>query len=234
MRTLLTACLALMLTSTAHTQDAETLDEVTVTGSRISYEDLLETPAVGVVRRADAIMLSFRLTNDSRDVGQREAEIRATLRALMRAAGPRFAFENEEGKLADAESPMQFESGSKPDTSYVRIALRASMEGNSTQPKQLVQDMRSLLKNAAAQGRTEIFLESETALSIARPERFRPLVLKAIAEDTAQIRSVFGAGCVVTLSNLGNRVEWERVGTGELFLFVRYGIELSNCSDASK
>jgi hypothetical protein len=137
---------------------------------------------------------------------------------LMRAAGPRFAFENAEGKLADTESLMRFESGSKPDTSVVRMTLRASMEGNSTQAKRLVQDMRSLLENAAAQGRTEVFPESEAALSIARPERFRPLVLKAIA---------------VTLINLGSRVEWERVGTGELFLFVRYGIELSNCSEAS-
>jgi hypothetical protein len=152
---------------------------------------------------------------------------------LMRAAGPRFAFENAEGKLADAESLMRFESGSKPDTSVVRITLRASMEGNSTQAKRLVQDMRSLLENAAAQGRTEVFPESEAALSIARPERFRPLVLKAIAENTAQIRTIFGTGCAVTLSNLGSRVEWERVGTGELFLFVRYCIELSNCSEAS-
>lgn len=49
----------------AFAQDEESLDEVVVTGSRITYADLQETPAIGILKPADSIVQGFTLESDT-------------------------------------------------------------------------------------------------------------------------------------------------------------------------
>jgi hypothetical protein len=58
----------------AHAQDTEDLelDRITVTGSRINYADLLDTPAVSVTKPGDYLLQPIVLTNDSRDAAMRK------------------------------------------------------------------------------------------------------------------------------------------------------------------
>src|SRR5436190_447228 len=72
-------------------QDAgQALDTIVVTGSRISYRDLLDTPAVSVTRPGDYLLQPITLINDTRSEDGRKREIYATIQKMLAATGKRF------------------------------------------------------------------------------------------------------------------------------------------------
>src|SRR5690349_16677620 len=68
----------------------EALETIEVVGSRISYHDLLDTPAVSLTRPGDYLLLPIKLTNDTRSEDGRKKEIYATIDKMVGAAGKRF------------------------------------------------------------------------------------------------------------------------------------------------
>lgn len=63
--------------------DTQQLETVTVTGSRISYRDLLDTPAVAITRSGDYLLLPITLLNDTRSEDGRKREIYATIEKMI-------------------------------------------------------------------------------------------------------------------------------------------------------
>jgi hypothetical protein len=230
-RTLFSLLFFVCSTSSFAQDDSESLESVVVTGSRISYSDLQETPAVGIIKRADSVSLGFQLESDTRDFAAREKELTQTLKGLLKKAAGKFSVEtllNRE--LTMAEHQIEFDTGGKVDTSRAYLRLRAALGSSDEKSSAVVKEMRTLLEGAERIGRSEIKVDAETALTINKPERYRAEVLKAIADDVVMIRTTFGADCKIALENLNSRVQWQRVGTGELFLYVSYGISLSECA----
>ena len=214
-------------------QDREQLETITVVGSRMSYCDLLDTPAVALVKPGDYLLQPIVLYNDTRNEQARRQELHATIRKMIAAAGGRFELvygENFVGVLGEANYQVEVKDDPKrPDASRLELSLRADIEGNPARGEGLIRDLRAFIAGAERVGRTEIEASGETALSMKRPERYRYALIAAIAKDTDQLRQRMGAGCTVALEGLTSRIEWERVSAAELLLYIPYTMTLDDC-----
>jgi hypothetical protein len=209
--------------------DSYTLDSIVVTGSRISYDDLLETPAAGLIKPADFILLSFTLETDSREETERKNELHDTVKSLIDAAGSRYTLiEQGSGlELDRGNYRIALSKGSKEDSSRALLTVRAklSAEGGAAA---LVDSMRALLLNTKLSGRSKLSIDTGTSLTISKPDRYRQELLREIAKDVTEVRAIFGE-CSVALDGLNGRIQWQRVSTGELLLFIPYSMTLSEC-----
>ncbi|UXI68950.1 hypothetical protein [Tahibacter amnicola] len=211
----------------------EKLETIVVTGSRISYRDLLETPAVSITRPGDYLLLSLTLVSDTRNKESRENEIHETIRKMQASAGKSFQLVYGDTFLSTIDSknyqiPLD-DDDKRPDVSKVTIFVRTAIGGKPEKAEELTRELRDFVGKAERMGRTEIDVASETALSLTRPERFRYELVTAIAEDTARIRGQLGAGCEVSIEGLSSRIEWQRVSASELMLYIPYTMAIEHC-----
>lgn len=235
----LAACAALALAAVLASPSAraqnERLETIEVVGSRISYRDLLDTPAVSLTRPGDFLLLPITLSNDTRSEDGRKREIYATIDKMVAAAGKRFTL------MQSGEIPIELNAGNtkvplqkdpkRPDASTVALSVRAPIEGDPRRAEELIRSLREFVAKADHVGRTEIDASDETALSLTRPERFRYELIQAIAADTDQVRARLGAGCRVKLDGLSSRIEWRRVSASELLLYIPYSMSIDACTD---
>lgn len=206
------------------------LDRIEVTGSRISYRDLLDVPAVAITKRGDYLSQGFTLVNDTRSEAGRRNEVDATVRKLISRAGKRYAVIHDDGyaQTLKPDSPplTLIEDPKRPDTSRIQLRVRVDIDGDD--PTQ-IERLRDFLRQTPMVGRTEIQLDPDTALGMRRPERYRYELIDAIATDSQRLRKTMGEGCEVALEGLNSRIEWERVGPLELLLYVPYSMTVEGC-----
>jgi hypothetical protein len=226
--------LLLMFAAPAIAQDeATSLDRIEVTGSRISYRDLLDTPAIAITKPGDYLLQEFQLENDTRDKAGRERELHETIAKLLSAAGSRY------GVLFGDAYRITLDRGNykvdidgdakRPDTSSVTLQLRADLGGDPKQAEAIALGMQKFLKDASKVGRTEVEVVGETALGMGKPERFRYDLISAISQDTTQVMQALGLQCSVELAGLNSRIEWQRVSAGELLLYIPYTMTINDC-----
>lgn len=215
--------------------DSYSLDRIEVTGSRISYRDLLDVPAVAITKRGDYLSQGFTLVNDTRSEEGRRQEVDATLRKLITRAGKQYAVIHDDGyaqTLTAGSPPLTLSADPKrPDTGSVDLRVRVDIDGDD--PAQ-IERLREFLRDTPMVGRTEIQLEPDTALGMRRPERYRYELIDAIATDSQRLRKTMGEGCEVALDGLNSRIEWERVGPLELLLYVPYSMTVEGCGAGEK
>ncbi|HZP66875.1 MAG TPA: hypothetical protein VFB32_11250 [Rudaea sp.] len=214
----------------------QALETIVVTGSRISYRDLLDTPAVSVTVPGDYLLLEITLVNDTRSEDGRKREIYATIEKMLAGAGKRFelVYNDAYPRKLTAQSfevPLAKED-KRPDVSKVSLSVRTPIGGEPAKAEELTRALRTFVEKAERVGRTEIDTGSETALSLSRPERFRYDLVKAIATDTAKVRSTVGAGCKVQIEGLSSRIEWARASASELLLYIPYHMTIQECGAA--
>lgn len=224
---------ALLGQAWASDDDAASLDRIEVTGSRISYRDLLDTPAISITKRGDYLSQSFELINDTRDEAGRKKELYATIAKLLERAGNRYKVlyedtypvelnrENYRVDLAD--------DSKRPDTSRVTLRVRIDIEAAQTDGYRQVDSLREFIRTTPKDGRTEIELAADTALGMRKPERYRYELIDAISADAHRVRQSIGPGCAVELGGLNSRIEWERVGPVDLLLYVPYTMDITGC-----
>lgn len=231
------ACVGLLLwmcAMPARAQDeATSLDRIEVTGSRISYRDLLDTPAVSITRPGDYLLQEFRLENDTRDEAARERELHETIARLLAKGGTRYRLLHgdayrvvlDRGNYRVDVSP----DDKRPDTSAVTLQLRADLGADPQQAESIALAMQQFLRETEGAGRTEVQVVGEAALGMARPERFRYDLISAISRDTGQVVQALGLQCSVELGGLNSRIEWQRVSAGELLLYIPYTMTIDAC-----
>lgn len=225
--------LMVALPSAAFAQGNERLETIVVTGSRISYRDLLDTPAVAITRPGDYLLLPFTLVNDTRSEQGRKDEIYATIRKMLARTGDRFELVHGETfvtRVDGKELHLPLEKDEKrPDTNHLSLFVRTAIAGAPERAEEMTRTLRDFVGKSERIGRTEIDMASEPALSLTRPERFRQELVQAIADDTTQVRRTLGAQCEVAIDGLGSRIEWQRVSASELMLYIPYTLQISGC-----
>lgn len=229
----LCACMSAAGSGVFAQDSSERLDTIVVTGSSISYRDLLDTPAVSITRPGDYLLLPITLTNDTRSESGREDEIYATIRKMLASAGSRFDLVYGETFVtrideSSARLPLQKDE-KRPDVSRISFFVRTAIAGAPERADEMGRALRAFVAKAERVGRTEIDVNKETALSLTRPERFRLELIKAIAEDTSSIRSELGRNCEISIQGLSSRIEWQRVSASELMLYIPYTLEIRGC-----
>lgn len=225
--------LAFLFVGSAAQVQASELDRIVVTGSLL---DTYGLPAVNLERPADFLAQSVRVINDSRAPELRKQEILATLERLQRAARQLGGVELSVG--VDFLSPLRLDpeslelkdDGKRADTSFLDVYIERRFDPQKSAEDQ-IRELQDYIRSAAVEGRTILEPDGEIALTLLKPERYRPEILAAIASELARIREQFPASCQLRVSGLGNRVEWMRVGTAKLALYISHEIGVDSCRD---
>lgn len=236
---LLCGLCALALPMIAQGQDSsDELDTVVVTGSRIGYSDLLDTPAVSLTKPGDYLLQTIVLSNDSRDAEMRKREIHETIAQLIASAGGRYAvFYVDEYRVAlnrDNHRVELEEDDERPDSSLVSLQIRVGIGGDPAKAETIIAEMRRFIRSANKVGRTEIEIKGDTALIMNKPERFRYELIDAIAKDSKQLMTAMALDCKTEIDGLNRRVEWKRASAAELLLYIRYSVTISDCRQGSQ
>jgi hypothetical protein len=227
----LLACLA-AFPACAQDDGGAQLDEVVVTGTRISDEDLALMPAVAITRRADFLALSVTLENDTREAEARKRELHETLRTLVADAakqGMSLAYGDEYLiPVTAANYQLPLSSGSRSDTSRVELYLKRPLGPTDNVAAEIAR-LEAFVDKARVVGRTLVNADDDIALSVVNPERYRFDIVAAIAADARKLQAAAGTGCRANLSGLGSRVSWERTDEAELTLYLPYRVEITDC-----
>jgi len=149
--------LATIASSGVHAQDGgQALDTIVVTGSRISYRDLLETPAVSITVPGDYLLLTITLVNDARSEDGRKREMYATIEKMIAAAGKRFDL------IYDDTYPLKLNAHNfqvplakedkRPDVNKVTLSVRTPIGGEPARAEELTRAMRAFVEKAERVG----------------------------------------------------------------------------------
>jgi hypothetical protein len=232
------AVTAALLASTASADESSTLDRIEITGSRISYDDLLDTPAISITKRGDYLSQTITLVNDTRDEAGRRREIHGTIEKLIARAGDTYTVLHGDTYpvvLRRANHQVELQDDSKrPDVSRVELQVKLTLSDATTEGAEQIRSLRRFVEDTPKVGRTEIDLSDDTALGMNKPERYRYELIEAIAADSHRVRESIGAGCKVDLDGLNSRIEWERVGPIELLLYVPYTMVVRGCAGVGR
>lgn len=222
-----------LIASVASAQDAA-LEEIVVTGSRVDV-DYYEMPAVTITKKADFLVQSIRLVNDSRSPDLRKAEIIETIENLIRRSRSMegMALSYGRGFLEpinlDDESLQLLEDRQRVDTNYIDIYAKVALNPDRRSKAQ-ISDLREFISGAKKAGRTEILPLGDIGLSIVGPEQYRYEIIEKIAAENAKVSQAMNADCEITIGGLEGRVQWDRTSVSELTLYIPYGMEVSDCS----
>ena len=147
------------------------LEEVVVTGSRISGDDYSGIPAVVLQRRADFLVQSIRLTNDTRAENARIKELQQTIRDMVSDAAkkPGIALSYGDEFLipisATATEVVLIAGDKRPDTSSTSIYVKMAL-GEKDDVPAAIASLKAFIKKARVSGRTEIEPEGDVGLSL--------------------------------------------------------------------
>lgn len=226
--------LALVLISVVGASAYGQVEEVVVTGSRISGDDYSDIPAVVLERRADFLVQRIRLTNDTRAEDARTRELRQTIRDMVSDAAKKPGIALSHGDeflipISATAAEVDFDAGGKrPDTSTASIYVKMAL-GEKDDVPAAIATLTAFIRKARISGRTEIEPVGEVGLSLVTPEKYRYDIIRRITEDAQKLRQAVGSQCRIQLSGLAKRVSWQRSDVSELTLYIPYQIQLSEC-----
>lgn len=229
-RIVLASIVALVAAAPAWTQ----VDEVVVTGARISGDDYSGIPSVVLQRRADFLVQRIRLTNDTRAEDARIRELQQTIRDMVSDAAKKPGIALSYGDeflipISTAATEVVLSAGGKrPDTSSASIYVKMALAEKDDVPAAIA-NLTAFIRKARISGRTEIEPEGEVGLSLVAPEKYRYQIISKITEDARKLRESVGSKCRIQLSGLANRVSWQRSDVSELTLYIPYQIQLAEC-----
>ena len=210
------------------------VEEVVVTGSRISGDDYSAIPAVVLQRRADFLVQRITLTNDTRAEDARIRELIQTIRDMVSGAAkkPGIALSYGDEFLipisASATEVVLTAGGKREDTTSTNVYVKMALAEKDDVPAAIA-NLRAFIKKAKISGRTEIQPEGDVGLSLVTPEKYRYDIISKITEDAKKLREAVGSKCRIQLSGLANRVSWQRSDVSELTLYIPYQIQLTEC-----
>jgi hypothetical protein len=210
------------------------VDEVVVTGSRVSGDDYSKIPAIVLQQRADFLVQRIRLTNDTRAQEARTKELHQTIRDMVDDAAKQSGIALSYGDeflipitSTSYEVPL-LEGGKRADTSSTSIYVKMAL-GTKDDVASAIARLRGFIKKGRVSGRTEIEPEGDVGLSLVTPEKYRYGIIAKITEDAKKLHSSVGTQCKIRLSGLSNRVSWQRSDISELTLYIPYSVELTEC-----
>ena len=199
--------------------------EIVVTASLRNY-DATETPHVALRRRADNLITEVKVVCDTRDLSQRQEELKSTLRAMIKAAGPGSGIElglGDEvvGRFDASMLDAVIRPDVKADTSYAVVVVKTRVLPADTFDSATAR-ITAFIDKAPKVGRTEILRRSDWNLTLIGPERYRGDIIGLIAADARRSATAFGEGYGVSVEGLQLPISWYQSGPLELALYIPY------------
>ncbi|MFK8054192.1 MAG: hypothetical protein AB8F65_14585 [Woeseiaceae bacterium] len=230
------------LSSTAVLNAQQGMDEIVVTGSRMSSgvgsyrSDVV--PVVHIKRRPDFMVVDAMIESDSRSAPIRRKEIDKTLASLARQAAKTehielglarvFPTENDDIEyIVDFDiDAVEVVSGRRPDTSRVALVIKSPLLDTDETPDDVYSRIESFVESVDEEGRAIASDSGDMNFSLIGISQFREPLMKLLAEDNEKLRGVFGDDYNVHITGLELPVQWRVSGPMELVIYFPYSSTL--------
>jgi hypothetical protein len=215
------ACLAVPATA------QETMETVAVTGYRANAESV---PYITVSRRADHIFTTVRVICDTRDAAKRKAEMRDTLRAMIREAANDRSISLSVGEtvLRDFTEELIDKiivAGSLTDTSRAELIVKTTISPSDTFDS-ATNRIVNFVKRVPVYGRAEVLNDKDWELAVVGPQQYHAEVIAKIAANAKETAGLFGPEYGVQIEGLERPLQWYRSGQLDLALYIPYSMTI--------
>lgn len=219
---------------------AQAVEEIVVTGTRMSASNygapvsVIQVPVVRLERRADNLIVSIDVINDTRDATTRRNEITRSLTGMARAAATRGDIElsiiKDGGLTPFVESmigtlTLGVDDG-RDDTSVATLIVKTPILAGDTLDS-ASNRIEAFVEGSSMAGRSLAEISGDWQLSIVNPPQYREPVIRLIADDARETSAAFGDGYAVTVDGLENRVAWQQSGPLSLILYIPYRMSVT-------
>ena len=195
---------------------------------RFNSETNSTVPSVPItlIRRADAVVIEFALSNSADKQDQRNKELTESVDALARAIRliPGLRFENREVQLISGNRQRSLIGKGGVVTSFANFAVFAELNAE-TRLYERVKQVRGLVSSATLIGGTKV-MDGPVALFIKRPNETRKDILAKIFEDYEQVKKGLGADFEVLVSGLAGPVRLRSCSENEVELWLDYAFTI--------
>ncbi|HEY4942391.1 MAG TPA: hypothetical protein VII56_13270 [Rhizomicrobium sp.] len=205
------------------------VETVVVTGARLHDEN--EAPHLVFIKRADHVITHLNVTCDTRELSLRRAELKETLRNMIRAAGGTATIslglgDQIVGDLSESNFDSIIEPDSRADTSHAVVIIKTKVAADDTLNAAIAR-ITAFVNDVPKAGRTEILRQGGWDLTIVGPEQYRDAILKLIVEDARHSAELFGSGYGISIEGLEHQVSWYQKGPLDLGLYIPYALKLT-------
>jgi hypothetical protein len=224
----LAALAAMILASPILAQ--ETLETIVVTGARADA-DPQSVPHVYLLRRADHLITKVRVVCDTREPSKRRAELKDTLRSMIREASRSGTISLGVGDevIADLTEKMLDKvilPDARADTSIAIVVIKTHVSKDD-----MFDDATGRIERfidaVPKAGRTEILRESHWDLTIVGPEQYRAPLIAKVAEDSKATAALFGPDYTMRVDGLQHPIAWYQKGPLDLALYIPYSLTIA-------
>ena len=180
------------------------------------------TVPITLIRRADAVVIEFALSNSADKQDLRNKELTDSADALAKEIRqiPGLRFENREVQLISGNRQRSLIGKGEIVTSFANFAVFAELS-SETRLYERVKQVRSLVSAAKLTGGTKV-IDGPVALFIKRPNEMRKEILAKIFEDHEQVKKGLGPDFEVFITGLAGPVRLRSCSENEVELWLDY------------
>lgn len=181
---------------------------------------------VTIIRKADAAVIEFALSNSSDKQDARNKELTDSVDALAAAikAIPGLRFENREVQLMSGNRTRSIIGKGGVVTSFANFAVFAELS-DATRLYERVKQVRQLVSAAKLNGGTKV-IDGPVALYVKRPNESRKELLAKIFDDLEVVKKGLSADSEVLVSGLSGPVKLRSCSESEVELWIEYSFTI--------
>lgn len=218
------AIAGLVCLSPAPAQDI--LENVVVTGIRAGIAE--EAPVVTMIKRADYLITKVMVVCDTRDPAKRRAELRETLRSMIRTAARGKSISLSVGDtviidLTDTMLDKVIEPDVRSDTSRAQVVIKTVVLKDDSFDAATGRIERFIAETPKA-GRSEILRDKQWNLTIVGPDQYRAALIAKIADEAKRTAALFGPNYGIRIEGLQRTVSWYQKGPLDLALYIPFNL----------
>ncbi len=181
---------------------------------------------VTLIRRADAVVIEFAVSNSADKQDARNQELTASVELIAQAikAVPGLRFENREVQLATGNRSHSIIGKGGVVTSFANFAVFAELT-DDLRLYERVKQVRNLVATAKLKGDTKA-IDGPVALFVKRPNDCRGELLAKIFADLEVVKKGLGAESEVLVSGLSGPVQLRSCSESEVELWLDYSFTI--------
>jgi len=184
------------------------------------------TTPITVIRKADAVVIEFAISNSADKQEQRNQELTNSVDLIAQAikATPGLRFENREVQLATGNRSRSIIGKDGVVTSFANFAVFAELS-DSVRLYERVKQVRGLVSAAKLAGATKV-IDGPVALFLKRPNDNRGELLAKIFADLEVVKKGLGSDFEVLVSGLSGPVQLRTCSENEVELWLDYAFTI--------
>ncbi len=187
---------------------------------------------ITLIRRADAVIIEFALSNSADKQDQRNKELTDSVDALAAQikATPGLRFENREVQLMSGNRSRSIIGKGGAVTSFANFAIFADLSADEARLYERVKQVRALVSAAKLIGGTKV-IDGPVALYLKRPNDLRKELLGKIFDDLEVVKKGLGENMEVLVTGLNTPVRLRSCSEREVELWIDYSFTIRSITE---